>query len=186
MAETTAVAMLLVVETTAVATLPAVATAVAAKAATRLPRKSKEPCILRYEHLQAHPERDAPVCFCTDKRTNPGNSKIEAPGKKPSLPKRKKKKGENKKSPQIVEFAGIAFLNRSVHLAEREGFEPPEPCGSTVFETATIDHSAISPTRGAKVKIISRARKKIRPLFFFSKTKSPALSLSARRHPGSR
>ena len=30
-------------------------------------------------------------------------------------------------------------------LAEREGFEPPEPRGSTVFKTAAIDHSAISP-----------------------------------------
>ena len=30
-------------------------------------------------------------------------------------------------------------------FAEREGFEPPEPCSSTAFETATIDHSAISP-----------------------------------------
>ena len=37
--------------------------------------------------------------------------------------------------------------------AEREGFEPPDPCGSTVFKTAAIDHSAISP--GAKVQTIS-------------------------------
>ncbi len=29
--------------------------------------------------------------------------------------------------------------------AEREGFEPPEPHSSTVFKTAAIDHSAISP-----------------------------------------
>ena len=29
--------------------------------------------------------------------------------------------------------------------AEREGFEPPEPLSSTVFKTAAIDHSAISP-----------------------------------------
>ena len=34
-------------------------------------------------------------------------------------------------------------------FAEREGFEPPEPRSSTVFKTAAIDHSAISP--GAKV-----------------------------------
>ena len=34
-------------------------------------------------------------------------------------------------------------------LAEREGFEPPEVLPSTVFKTAAIDHSAISP--GAKV-----------------------------------
>ena len=31
-------------------------------------------------------------------------------------------------------------------VAEREGFEPPEPLSSTVFKTAAIDHSAISPT----------------------------------------
>ena len=30
-------------------------------------------------------------------------------------------------------------------FAEREGFEPPVPCGTTDFETATFDHSAISP-----------------------------------------
>ena len=32
-------------------------------------------------------------------------------------------------------------------LAEREGFEPPEPRSSTVFKTAAIDHSAISPCK---------------------------------------
>ena len=31
-------------------------------------------------------------------------------------------------------------------LAEREGFEPPVPRGTTVFKTAAIDHSAISPS----------------------------------------
>ena len=30
-------------------------------------------------------------------------------------------------------------------MAEREGFEPPEALTSTVFKTAAIDHSAISP-----------------------------------------
>ncbi len=38
-------------------------------------------------------------------------------------------------------------------LAEKEGFEPPEPFGSTVFKTAAIDRSAISP--GAKVNFFS-------------------------------
>ena len=33
----------------------------------------------------------------------------------------------------------------SVALAETEGFEPPKPFGLTVFKTAAIDHSAISP-----------------------------------------
>ena len=36
--------------------------------------------------------------------------------------------------------------------AEREGFEPPEPLSSTVFKTAAIDHSAISPA--AKVRTV--------------------------------
>lgn len=31
--------------------------------------------------------------------------------------------------------------------AEKEGFEPPEVLPSTVFKTAAIDHSAISPLR---------------------------------------
>ncbi len=30
-------------------------------------------------------------------------------------------------------------------FAEREGFEPPVPRGTTVFKTAAFDHSAISP-----------------------------------------
>ena len=34
----------------------------------------------------------------------------------------------------------------SFWFAEREGFEPPEPLSSTVFKTAAIDHSAISPS----------------------------------------
>ena len=29
--------------------------------------------------------------------------------------------------------------------AEREGFEPPVPLGTTVFKTVVIDHSTISP-----------------------------------------
>ena len=33
----------------------------------------------------------------------------------------------------------------SFYLAEREGFEPPEALTSTVFKTAAINHSAISP-----------------------------------------
>ncbi len=34
---------------------------------------------------------------------------------------------------------GIQFL------AENVGFEPTVPCGTTVFKTAAIDHSANSP-----------------------------------------
>ena len=36
--------------------------------------------------------------------------------------------------------------DRVIHNpAEREGFEPPDPEGSTVFETAPFDRSGISP-----------------------------------------
>ena len=30
-------------------------------------------------------------------------------------------------------------------MAEREGFEPPVPCGTPDFESGTFDHSATSP-----------------------------------------
>ena len=30
-------------------------------------------------------------------------------------------------------------------LADREGFEPPVPCGTPVFKTGVFDHSTISP-----------------------------------------
>ena len=33
-------------------------------------------------------------------------------------------------------------------MAEREGFEPPDPRGSTVFKTAAFDRSATSPRFG--------------------------------------
>ena len=32
-----------------------------------------------------------------------------------------------------------------LEVAEREGFEPPEPFGSIVFKTTAFGHSAISP-----------------------------------------
>ena len=56
----------------------------------------------------------------------------------------------------------VLCLHHGFWFAEREGFEPPEPLGSTVFKTAAIDHSAISPIClqsfflycGAKVVII--------------------------------
>ena len=69
----------------------------------------------------------------------------------------------NKKKP-VVLITGLYFFTYSEALlresfrtdfvrrsslrrakAEKEGFEPPEPFGSTVFKTAAIDHSAISP-----------------------------------------
>ena len=46
------------------------------------------------------------------------------------------------KTKQTTEIQSSALLRS---LAEREGFEPPEPRSSTVFKTAAIDHSATSP-----------------------------------------
>ena len=40
--------------------------------------------------------------------------------------------------------------------AEDEGFEPPVPCGTTVFKTAAIDHSANPPIWTAKVVIFTK------------------------------
>ena len=37
------------------------------------------------------------------------------------------------------------FRHPAFFVAEREGFEPPDPLRSTVFKTAAFDHSAISP-----------------------------------------
>ena len=37
-----------------------------------------------------------------------------------------------------------------IFFAEREGFEPPVPLSTTVFKTAAIDHSAISPKEWCK------------------------------------
>ena len=44
---------------------------------------------------------------------------------------------KNKKTLQIIDLQGDS--------AEREGFEPPVPLGTTVFKTVVIDHSTISP-----------------------------------------
>ena len=45
-------------------------------------------------------------------------------------------------------------------FAEEEGFEPPVPCGTTVFKTAAFDHSA-TPLfyLGSKNILISRLAK---------------------------
>ena len=49
-------------------------------------------------------------------------------------------RGQNEKAAQLSEFQIAAPLR-----AEREGFEPPVPLGTTVFKTVVIDHSTISP-----------------------------------------
>ena len=47
--------------------------------------------------------------------------------------------GKRKIAPQLRCDAIFRF-------AESEGFEPPNPFGSTVFKTAAINHSANSPS----------------------------------------
>ena len=48
---------------------------------------------------------------------------------------------------RVIFKVTILMIFKYIYLycAEREGFEPPEVLPSTVFKTAAIDHSAISP-----------------------------------------
>jgi hypothetical protein len=48
-------------------------------------------------------------------------------------------------------------------VAEREGFEPPDPFGSTVFKTAAFDHSATSPARAFSRRLKLHASAKAMP-----------------------
>ena len=44
--------------------------------------------------------------------------------------------------------AGVRTLRVRIHppkMAEREGFEPPDPCESVVFKTTALNRSATSP-----------------------------------------
>ena len=46
---------------------------------------------------------------------------------------------------RINPYKSLIYRGFLKYLAERQGFEPREPLGSTVFKTAAIDHSAIFP-----------------------------------------
>ena len=53
------------------------------------------------------------------------------------------------------------FLVTYKDFAERQGFEPRVPRGTTVFKTAAIDHSATSPKlpfRSAFVESVAKVR----------------------------
>ena len=66
-------------------------------------------------------------------------------------------KEKSHKSVICATFLFWAYL--SSLLAEREGFEPPVPRSTTVFKTAAIDHSAISPVllnRGLFLKSVAK------------------------------
>ena len=41
-------------------------------------------------------------------------------------------------------------------MAEREGFEPPVSCPTTVFKTAALNHSAISPKENLEILMAER------------------------------
>ena len=56
------------------------------------------------------------------------------------------------------------------YFAERQGFEPRVPRGTTVFKTAAIDHSATSPNAGANIKENLNTQKKE---FIFSQKYPP-------------
>src|SRR5271166_157623 len=49
------------------------------------------------------------------------------------------------------------FLSKSfiINLAEGVGFEPTDPCGSPVFKTGAIDHSAIPPISAPKLNSLA-------------------------------
>ena len=51
----------------------------------------------------------------------------------------------------------VLKTGQSKLLAEREGFEPPDPWRSTVFKTAAFDHSAIFPN--AKIRFFLKIGK---------------------------
>ncbi len=51
---------------------------------------------------------------------------------------------QKQKIPVKYYFTGIFFVLQ-FFPAERQGFEPRVPRGTTVFKTAAIDHSATSP-----------------------------------------
>ena len=54
-----------------------------------------------------------------------------------------------------------ATLSSHFSSAEKEGFEPPVHCCTTVFKTAAIDHSAISPLQRYNFFIPKNKSKKI-------------------------
>ena len=56
-------------------------------------------------------------------------------------------KVQKRKVLQILRFTGLC--------AEREGFEPPVPLGTTVFKTVVIDHSTISPCKMTSLVFLS-------------------------------
>ena len=59
-------------------------------------------------------------------------------------------------------------------MAEEEGFEPPVPCGTVVFKTTAIDHSAIPP----RAKVAEETIRLKHNLHILKETTTPSYSLS--------
>ena len=55
-----------------------------------------------------------------------------------------------------MEAAQGQEVKRRYRKAENVGFEPTVPLGTTVFKTAAIDHSAISPCAKLQLFLISQ------------------------------
>ena len=66
---------------------------------------------------------------------------------------------------QLADIVGFILFYFKIS-AEREGFEPPEPLSSTVFKTAAIDHSAISPS-ATKVEFFWLSQKSFNLKIYF-------------------
>ncbi len=49
----------------------------------------------------------------------------------------------------------MSLIDNGVNKAEEEGFEPPVPCGTTVFKTATFSHSVTPPAKTPFSPVIS-------------------------------
>ena len=59
---------------------------------------------------------------------------------------------------------GAEWYRLDSRMAEREGFEPPEPFGSTVFKTAAFDRSATSPRFGKQPLALALLAGRLMPL----------------------
>ena len=70
-------------------------------------------------------------------------------------------------------------------LAEEVGFEPTEPCGSTVFKTAAFNHSAIPPVRPDYIRCLIDAAPSVGILqVFFGRLRPGGASSCAPRPRG--
>ena len=56
----------------------------------------------------------------------------------------------------------------ALYRAERQGFEPRVPRGTTVFKTAAIDHSATSPVFVVEVLLFFKSDAKVRIIFEYA------------------